>query len=209
MIDTKQRILDTAEQLFGAEGYDATSLRHIITQAGVNLAAIHYHFGSKEELLDELILRRAGPVNEKRMALLDQLEAKAGEGPVEIERVLEAFLAPMAEVADRKPEFVRVMGRMHAEGMMPVIVRRHFGLVIERFVGAMRRALPDLPEQELLWRVHFMTGAMAHTMCIPPNLVPITADPAPFRDRIARLIAFLSGGFRAPLPQPEQIEVSQ
>jgi len=78
MIDTKQKILDTAENLFGAKGYDATSLRHIITEAGVNLAAIHYHFGSKEELLDQLIVRRAGPVNEKRIALLDQIEAEAG-----------------------------------------------------------------------------------------------------------------------------------
>ena len=207
MIDTKLRILDTAEQLFGAQGYDATSLRHIITEAGVNLAAIHYHFGSKEELLDEIIVRRAVPVNQKRMELLERTEAEAGSGPLAIERVLEAFLAPMSEAADRKPEFVQLMGRMYAEGMLPVILRRHFGAVIERFVGAMRRALPELPEQELLRRIQFMTGAMAQTMCGPRDLAPVSPEPAPFRDRVTSLIAFLSGGFRAPVPRPDQIEV--
>ncbi|HMC58416.1 MAG TPA: helix-turn-helix domain-containing protein, partial [Candidatus Solibacter sp.] len=93
--DTKQKILDTAERLFGEQGYDATSLRHIIAEAGVNLAAVHYHFGSKEELLDEVVVRRAGPVNEARIAMLDRLEA--AEGPPVVEKVLEAFLLPTAE----------------------------------------------------------------------------------------------------------------
>src|SRR5271165_7110012 len=110
MIDTKHKILDTAERLIAEQGYAATSLRHIITQAGVNLAAIHYHFGSKEELLDELIVRGAGPVNEKRLALLDQVEAIPG--PPAIEDVLGAFLLPMSEAADRNPGFVRLMGRI-------------------------------------------------------------------------------------------------
>lgn len=209
MIDTKQKILDTAEHLFGARGYDATSLRHIITEAGVNLAAIHYHFGSKEHLLGELITRRAGPVNEKRLALLDRVEADAGAGPLVIESVLEAFLVPMSEAADRNPEFVRLMGRMYAEGMMPAILQGHFQHVITRFVSAMRRALPELPEHELLWRIHFMTGAMSHTMCGPPDYTRVSSEPSPFRSRIGRLIAFLSGGFRAPVAQPDHIEVSQ
>jgi AcrR family transcriptional regulator len=60
------KILDTAERLFGEDGYKAVSLRHITAAAGVNLAAIHYYFGSKEELLDELVMRKAVPVNEER-----------------------------------------------------------------------------------------------------------------------------------------------
>lgn len=209
MIETKQKILDTAEQLFGAQGYAATSLRHIISQAGVNLAAIHYHFGSKEELLDELILRRAGPVNQQRIALLDRLEAEAGDRPPCLEKLLEALLLPMSEAAERNPQFVRLMGRMYAEGMMQAILQGHFREVLERFVAAMRKALPELPEHELLWRIHFMTGAMAHTMCGPPDHTRVSSEPSPFRDRIERLIAFLTGGFRAPLPQTDHSEVSQ
>src|SRR5437660_5712368 len=99
MIDTKQKILDAAEQLIAGQGYAATSLRQIITAAGVNLASIHDHFGSKEELLDELVRRKAAPVNEKRLRTLDGYAAEAGGGPVPTEKILDAFLTPMAEAA--------------------------------------------------------------------------------------------------------------
>jgi AcrR family transcriptional regulator len=201
MIDTKQKILDTAERLFGEHGYDATSLRQIIAAAGVNLAAIHYHFGSKQELLDELILRKAGPVNQQRIEMLDRVMADAGSGPLAVEKVLEAFLAPMSTVADQNPQFVRVMGRLHAEGLMPVVVQRHFQPVIARFRAAIERALPELPEREFLWRLHFMIGAMAHTMCGTPDFTGVAGGRGDFRSRIDRLVVFLSGGFRAPIPQ--------
>jgi AcrR family transcriptional regulator len=201
MSDTRQKILDTAERLFGENGYHATSLRQIIAAAGVNLAAIHYHFGSKQELLDALILRKAGPVNEQRIALLEQVVAQAGSGPVAIEKVLGAFLAPMASAAEQNPQFVRVMGRLHAEGLLPAVVEKHFQPVIGRFRVAMQRALPELPELEFLWRLHFMVGAMAHTMCGAPDFTGVASERGDFRSRIDRLVAFLAGGFQAPVSQ--------
>src|ERR1700679_3759938 len=110
MIDTRQKLLDTAERMFAEQGYGAVSLRQIIADAEVNLAAIHYHFGSKQELLDEVIMRRAGPVNRERLARLERLEAKPAARAVE--QVLEAFLMPMAEVAEKHPRFPKLMGRM-------------------------------------------------------------------------------------------------
>jgi AcrR family transcriptional regulator len=206
--DTKQKILDTAERLFGEQGYDATSLRQIIAEAGVNLAAVHYHFGSKEELLDELVVRRAGPVNEARIAMLDLLEA--AEGPPVVEKVLEAFLLPTAETANRNPQFVKLMGRILTEGLMPSILEKHFQVAAGRFLRALGKALPDLPRDELRWRVHFMVGAMAHTMCRAPEfpkMVGATGDfdePGDFQTRMERLVTFLSAGFRAPVPQFEE-----
>src|SRR5579863_8025495 len=126
MIDTKQRILDTAERLVAEQGYSGTSLRHIIAEAGVNLAAVHYHFGSKEELLDELILRKAGPVNAERIERLDRVLSEAGDAAPRVDTVLEAFLQPMAEAADRDPQFVRLMGRIMAEGLLQSVVQKHF-----------------------------------------------------------------------------------
>ena len=126
MKDTKDKILDTAERLIGERGYAATSLRQVITEAGVNLAAVHYHFGSKEDLLDAVVARKVTPVNEARMAWLERVEAAAGSGPLKVEDVLEAFFLPTAAVAGRSPEFVRLMGRMLTEGMMPRIVEKHF-----------------------------------------------------------------------------------
>src|ERR1700722_15427950 len=116
MIETQDKILDTAERLFGDQGYAGTSLRQIIAEAGVNLAAIHYHFGSKEELLDQVVLRKAGPVNERRLVELARVEAEAGVNGPDLDDLLRAFLKPMADSACDHPEFSRVMGRLHSEG---------------------------------------------------------------------------------------------
>ena len=154
MIDTKQRILDTAERLFGERGYDAVSLRHIIGDAGVNLAAVHYHFGSKEDLLDQVVLRKIGPVNESRLALLDQAEKEAAGGPVAMETILRAFMMPTVEVARKSPQFAKVMGRVVAEGHIERIAAQHFRPMVERFLKAMARSRPELSREELGWRVY-------------------------------------------------------
>jgi len=101
-------------------------------------------------------------------------------------------------VASRSPEFVRLMGRMLAEGMMPRIVERHFQATAQRFVSALRRAVPELPQEELMWRVHFMVGAMAHAMCRTPIFPQTTGDAADMEPRMQRLVTFLGAGFRAP-----------
>jgi AcrR family transcriptional regulator len=197
-MDTKDKILDSAQRLIGDQGFAATSVRHIIADARVNLAAIHYHFGTKEDLLDAVIARKVGPVNEERLRLLEQVEAEAGSGPLAVKKVLESWLQPMAEAADRDPSFVRFMGRMMAEGMLPMIVERHFKKQVDRLLGAMRRALPELPEEEFLWRTHFMSGAIAQTMCGKNEFTGLGGDMKDFRTRIDRLITFLTAAFEAP-----------
>ena len=195
MTDTKEKLLESALRLFAEHGYAATSLRHIIADAQVNLAAIHYHFGSKEDLLDQLVQRKAEKVNLERLARLDQLEAGADGRPLPVEAILGAFFLPTADSAEANPLFVRVMGRIHAEGLMPSIVQKHFYPTAKRFLAALRRSLPDLPEAEFFWRVHFMMGAMAHTMCGTPMFPGPTGD---FHGRMRKLVTFLSAGFRAP-----------
>src|SRR5262245_48182317 len=198
MVDTKQRILDTAERLFAEQGYADTSMRQVIADAGVNLAAIHYHFGSKEELLDAVVSRRAEPVNAERIARLEAAKAAVGGGPVPVEVTLEALLRPMAAAATGHDQFVRFMGRVHAEGMLPHLVKKHFHHVMVRFMAALREALPHLQEQEFLWRVHFMMGAIAQTMCATPESLKMLGVPSGFDERIERLKRVLSAGFRAP-----------
>jgi AcrR family transcriptional regulator len=194
MIDTKQKILDAAEHLVAEQGYAATSLRQIIAEAGVNLASVHYHFGSKEELLDGLVMRKVGPVNERRLALLDQRLAEADGAPLPVATILDAFLSPMGEVAASNPQFVRVMGRVIAEGLLPQVLEKNFQSVQARFTTALRQSLPDLPDQEFAARLQFMIGVVSHTMCS-------RADAAGgFETRIARMIRFLAGGFAAPGP---------
>ena len=203
MTDTKDKILDTAERLIGEQGYAATSLRNIIAEAGVNLAAVHYHFGSKEELLDELIHRKASKVNAARVARLEALEKRAGGKRLDVQAILEAFFEPTVDAATEHPEFVRVMGRMYSEGMIPVIIEKHFYPTAQRFIKALSHAMPELSQEELIYRAHFMKGAMAHTMCNPPAL-PKTAREADFRRRLKLLVTFLAAGFRAPATQFEE-----
>ena len=94
MTDTKEQILDVAERLFADRGFHATPLRDITSEAGVNLASVNYHFGSKEALLAAVLERRLSPVNARRLELLDAIEAAAGTGAPNAEEVIRAFLSP-------------------------------------------------------------------------------------------------------------------
>ena len=208
MNHTKERILDTAERLFAAQGYAATSLRGIIAEAGVNLAAVHYHFHSKEALLEAVILRRSVPANLERLALLDRFEQEAGPHPPTLEKVIEAFVAPTLQMS-RDPEngsmiFMRLLGRLHAEGdLLPRILTSQFGDVLQRFGAALRAALPDLPPEELFWRLNLAIGALAQTLRGgSKDLAKISDLSLSFNSETAleRLVAFLSAGFRAPVP---------
>src|SRR5512147_3203644 len=91
---TKDRILDTAESLFTEHGFEATSLRQLTAAAGVNLAAVNYHFGSKEELFQAVLTRRLDPMNQERIDLLARYEREAGSKPLTCEKILSAMLIP-------------------------------------------------------------------------------------------------------------------
>ena len=115
------------------------------------------------------MMRKAGPVNEKRIELLDRYAAESGGAPLPIEKVLDAFFAPMVETANANPQFVRVMGRIVVEGLLPAVVQKSFQPMFAKFVGALRQAVPDIPEEEFQWRIHFMTGVIAHTLFGAPG----------------------------------------
>jgi AcrR family transcriptional regulator len=207
MNDTKEKIMDAAERLFGEYGYTAISLRHIISEAGVNLAAIHYHFGSKEDLLDQVILRKAEPINKRRIELLDRFESEASPEPASVEGILEAFIAPVIMI-DKSPDFIKLMGRVHAEGLIPTIAQRHFQPIIDRFFAALKRALPGMSAEELDWKAHFALGAIAHTLTARPSTNLQAAHELP-ETIVKRLVSFITGGFRAPSALEREIEVNR
>src|SRR3954471_10629137 len=97
--DTKTRILDAAERLFVEHGFEATSLRQLTSAAGVNLAAVNYHFGSKEELFQSVLTRRLDPMNQERIELLEKLERESGGKPVGVEKILSSMLIPALRLA--------------------------------------------------------------------------------------------------------------
>lgn len=163
--DTKDRILDSAEKLFAERGFEATSIRMISSGAKVNLAAVNYHFQSKDALLDAVYERRAGPVNARRLALLDEFEARANGQPVPPEQILEALMRPIFELGDRVGHIPRMMVRMQyveQDAVVESVFDKYFRPVFVRLFAAMRRSLPHLTEEELFWRMQFTAGAFSH-----------------------------------------------
>ena len=206
---TKERILDTAEGLFMVHGYEATSLRAITASAGVNLAAVNYHFGSKEELFQAVLTRRLDPMNQRRLDLLAALERGAHPRPVACDRILGALFIPALELArDRErggTNFLRLLGRAYADPA-PFIRRflsEQYASMIKRFKAAFARALPDLPRRELSWRLHFMMGALSSTLA-GTDALKLIAELAPGEGEasdellLRRLAPFLLAGLKSP-----------
>ena len=205
---TKARILDAAEQLFMEHGFEATSLRQLTSAAGVNLAAVNYHFGSKEELFQAVLTRRLDPMNQERIELLDKAERQAGAKPPTCEKILAAMLIPALRLArDEKrggKNFLRLLGRAYAD---PAPFIRHFlseqyAGMIARYKEAFAKALPHLPRQELTWRLHFVMGALSYTLA-GTDVLKLVAQMAPAeKDNdellLQRLAPFLVAGLKAP-----------
>jgi AcrR family transcriptional regulator len=209
-LDTRDRILDVAERMFGERGFPATSLRDITAEAGVNVASVNYHFGSKVALLTEVLERRLNPINERRLQMLDVVEARAGNEPPELEAVVRAFLSPPFHVQREWGEggqgFLRLVGRLHSEtnDEFRAIFVKQFDAVFQRFTAALRRALPQLDEADLSWRMLFMVGSMAFTMSWGPTLVTresgAARDP---EDVLESLVLYAAAGMAAaPLEVP-------
>lgn len=204
-IDTKTRILDSAERQFADHGFEAASLRSIIADAKVNLAAIHYHYHSKEALLDAVIQRRAGPINAERLRLLDEMERSACAASPSLESVLDAFVGPpfRAGVNPENKTFVRLIGRVMGDNtaIFQGVLERNFRSVIERFMPALIAVVPELSEDEVLWRLNFTGGAMAHSLRSwgqdSPSMFRWLKSPTA-DEMIARLVSFAAAGFRAP-----------
>ncbi len=167
---TKERILDAAEGLFADSGLGATSLRDITREAGVNLAAVNYHFGSKEELLKGVLKRAFDPVNDARIVWLDDLEKKAGEDGPKLEEILQAFIGPpfdaWSQSGERGLRFLKLLGQIHTQTNQEFqkALLSQFEEVLERYTKALVRALPSLEPNEVRLRMLFVVGAMAQTL---------------------------------------------
>lgn len=208
-IDTRQRILDAAELLFTEYGLDATTLRQITSAAEVNLAAVNYHFGSKEELIREVFRRRLTWLNQRRLQELDRLEAAAEGKPLKPSQILDVFFGvALRMAADTKGggrTFMRLLGRTYSKPSEFVrsFLAEEYAAVIARFKAALIKALPGVPGEEILWRFHFMLGAMSYALAGPDALHFAAEDALDDSDAealYARLMSFMLGGLRAPLP---------
>ncbi|HBK45904.1 MAG TPA: TetR/AcrR family transcriptional regulator [Xanthomonadaceae bacterium] len=198
---TKDRILGAAEELFAQHGFAGTSLRQVTSQADVNIAAVNYHFGSKENLVNEVFRRR---MDEMTAARMDQLEAARRDHPGELAAVLAAFVEPALALAQDRQSggaFVRVIARAYAEknDNLRKFLSDHYGHVLREFGKAIAACVPALNKEELYWRLDFLAGALTYAMA-DFGLIkrPSGVTEADHRAHAAReLIRFAEAGFLA------------
>ena len=175
----------------------------------VNLAAVNYHFGSKDALIEALFRRRLDTMNEERIAALEKLETEAAGRALAPEAIIRAFVGEgLRMVEDAKGggrNFIRLLGRTYTEPAKAIrgLIGQMYAPTMERYKAALERALPQMPREELVWRMHFMFGTLAYTLAATDTVQLIAGCKPEDRYDAAlleeRLTAFLHAGLVAPL----------
>jgi AcrR family transcriptional regulator len=203
---TRERILDAAERLFSERGVAAASIRDITRAAGANLAAINYHFGTKQELVAAVFRRRLEPVSERQLELLDEVVRKAGERPPRLEAVLEAMMRPTVEKSlakgRRNLAFVRLLERSISDpnGEVRCLMRAQMQRVLTLYGAQLARAWPSLPPEEMMWRLLFAMGAlhqMLRAVGREGSLPPVMRKSLDAGTMVQRLATFAAAGMKA------------
>ena len=165
---TRSAILAAAERLYADRGFGDVTLRDIVAEASVNLAAVNYHFGSKDELIAELFVTRSLATNRERLNELKAAEENGG-GRAPIDAILRALVGPTLRGClgpDREGSTAaRFMIRASIESVPPIrrIKNREVDH-LRKFVAAMRRAMPGRDDVELYWGLHFALAMSHHTI---------------------------------------------
>jgi AcrR family transcriptional regulator len=203
MKDTRSRILDVAEDLFGERGLDRVSIRDITSKAKVNLAAINYHFGSKDDLIAAVFDRRIIPVNKARLAALDAAERAAGRHGPKLETILEAFIRPAVQCSVERPKggsaFSKLFGRCLSEPSPEVetLLKKQFEPLSRRMNAALAKALPNLSRSEIFWRMKFTFGALHHWLLTKDKFRPDWVEDIDVEEQTQKLISYAAAGIRA------------
>ncbi len=198
---TKDRILGSAEELFAQFGFAGTSLRQVTSRADVNIAAVNYHFGSKENLVNEVFRRRMDEMSALRLAALSKA---IEQDPCVLEQVLAAFVEPALALAQDRHgggAFIRVIARAYAEknDSLRRFLSDQYGHVLREFAKAIAVCVPELSKEELYWRLDFLSGALTYAMADFGMIKrPSGVTEANHQAHAAReLIRFTAAGFRS------------
>ncbi|MEO5914532.1 MAG: TetR family transcriptional regulator [Luteolibacter sp.] len=202
---SKRKLLDAAEQLFAEKGFEAVSVRDVTQLAKTNVAAVNYHFGSRDGLLALVMMRYMIPVTEERIARLDSAERKWSGKPVPLEEIIDALVRPLvgqvrkSELSERL--FYKLTGRIFAEqgNGLPPQIEDQLRQISDRFTRAFAKALPTVPPEDLAWRIHFVIGGMIHMLTHQDILQRLSAgvSGAPTMEAtLGRFIRFAAVGLR-------------
>jgi AcrR family transcriptional regulator len=204
-LPTRERILDAAERLFAQRGFHGVSIRDVTGAAEVDVALVNYHFGSKQGLLEAVFLRRAEDLNSERLARLDAVIADARGKPPQVEEIIDAFTHPLLDRSTRgsagwKSYFALIAEVNNSPEFGRVLMTKTFDPVVQRFIEAIRRALPDCDARDLYWAYHFLSGALTLTFAETGRIDKLSGGVCKASDLDSvheRLVPFCAAGFRA------------
>jgi len=201
--ETLEQIMDAAEYLFSMNGLHAVTLRDVAQRVGVHTTLLHYYFEDKRSLFEAVFARRAGVTSGRRMEAMDRYEAEVGDHPT-VEGALHIFLDTDLDLYIEGGELwmnyaafcARVSNTPEGAQLMDV----HFDPVVLRLVGILRRALPDMSEEDIFWGYHFVTGSLMNTLARTGRIDRLSDGVCLSDDFVAvkaRMAKFMAAGFLA------------
>ena len=200
---TPERLVATAERLFAERGVEAVSLRDITTAAAANTAAIHYHFGSKEELIRAILEHRAAEIGKRRDVYLTVIEQSRKPS---LRQVVAALVLPMAELTAEDEHggryYVDFLAALLERPENVALIDAIFGEQTNRYLTAIERVLPDLPTEVRLLRFAFAKDFINRVLAHPDRGMRLWVEQhaASTAPRLTdHVIDFLVGAFRAPI----------
>lgn len=202
----KLRLVEAAEKLFAEKGFEAVSVRDITKEAGANVAAVNYHFGSRDGLVVAVISRYLMPVNQERLVRLERAEKNGGETG----EIIAAFVKPMVEQVGKselsEKLYCQLLGRIFSEQAvaLPGELEYQTRNVVEKFTKALAKNLPGFSPEELVWRLHFIVGGLIHLLTHSGFLYrvagPLAGTPS-VDTTIDRFLNFAVAGLRDGFPE--------
>lgn len=210
--EPKQRLVFAAEQLFAGKGFESVAVRDVTQLAKANVAAVNYHFGSRDGLVALVIARYLAPLNQERLEQLDVLERRAPGKVVPIEEIVHALARPLIDMVGKtelsEVLFCKLMGGILAlpEESLPTALVEQSKILNNRFARALGRVLPTLSQEELQWRMHFLVGSLIHLLRHQDGLKSLShgASGSPTLEiSLRRFVRFASAG----LSEGVEIEV--
>jgi AcrR family transcriptional regulator len=202
---TRERILDAAEELFARSGFSAVSVRQIMKKADADVSLAYYHFKSKRDLFDAVMLRRVEHLNAIRLKALEAVEKRHKDDAATVEEIIEAFTRPLLELLAEKHDewhyyFALIAQINNSTDLGGKLMTRYFDPLVSRFIDALRKALPDCREEDLYWSYHFFSGALTLTFAETGRIDNLSGSRCRSSDMASineRMPAFIAGGFRA------------
>jgi AcrR family transcriptional regulator len=188
----REAILCAAEELFSIQGFNGVSVRDIAQAAGANPGSVTYHFKTKDGLLLEIYRRHCGPMNRRRAELLAAARRVRDLGD-RLEAIVRAYVLPAfssgSDLAGGGARFTRLRAVMSAEGneVAGRIIAQTFDDTSHAFIDAIGESLPHLPRTEIVWRSHFLLGALYYTLVTPERVSRLSRGEADGSDAAAAI----------------------